>query len=78
MVARTQTMRTPKKDAQVEMNWVSQREKQWSSVKKCAMLSKLVSRLNGKRIKPVNSRPVANWQDRHPSIVGTPGKDAVE
>jgi hypothetical protein len=39
----------PEKDALLEMNWVSLLEKQWNSVKQCAMLTPLVFRLN---IKP--------------------------
>jgi hypothetical protein len=39
---------TPKKDALLEMNWVSQLGKQWTSVKQTAMLTPLVFRWNGK------------------------------
>jgi len=38
----------PEKDALLEMNWVSLLEKQWNSVKQCAMLTPLVFRWNGK------------------------------
>jgi hypothetical protein len=36
----------PEKDALLEMNWVSLLEKQWNSVKQCAMLTPLVFRWN--------------------------------
>jgi|TARA_B110000091_G_scaffold160597_1_gene171197 hypothetical protein len=52
----------PQKDALVPMNLAPMVEQHMTSVEKTAMLPKLAFRLNGKRIIPVNSRPVALQQ----------------